>query len=120
MEYYDYFEEMKKDILQYIADNDINLSEVEEGRLEDELWGDDSITGNGGFYYDTEEKCRQYLAGNTDLLIEAADELGVEVRTILLERERIHRYCDCIIRLYLLYGVIDNIYTEYQEAHEDD
>ena len=120
MEYYNYYEGMKEDILQYIKDNDIDLNEVNQDQLEEELWGDDSITGNGGMYYDTEENCKQYLAGNTDLLLEAADELYVEMKTLLLAREHIHRYCDSIIRLYLLYGIIEDIYSEYQEEHSED
>jgi len=119
MEYYDYFEEMKKDILQYIKDNGIDLGEASRDALDEELWVEDCITGNGGLYYDSETNCMKYLAGNNGLLFEAAEELCVELRTLLLRRDDINRYCDSIIRCYLLYSVVDDIFNEYEEAHRD-
>ena len=117
---YNYYEAMKKDIRQYIADNGIDLKDYTQDQLEDELWADDTITGNGGLYYDNEDKCKEYLAGNNDLLFEAADEMYADVRTLLLRRDDLNRYCDCLIRCYLLYGVVEDIFNEYYEEHNDE
>ena len=55
MEKYNYREQVKSDILDYIAENEIkvtasNREEVAE-QLQDELWANDSVTGNASGSY---------------------------------------------------------------------
>lgn len=96
------------DISQF--DNRIDAAEY----LYDELWGEDSITGNGNCWYDTESQCEEYICHNLDLLFEALFEFG-EMEEMLLDN--IHKYtkeksfarwADCTIRCYLLAQAIDN------------
>lgn len=72
----------------------------------DETFCQDEITGNGCYYYNTEEKCSEYLSGNFDLLYEAAREFCLDdgVNRIILhyEHKDLARYFDCTIRCYLL------------------
>lgn len=112
---YNYYEAMKKDILDYITDN-INLNDFEnedelEDYLNDELWAESTITGNGPDYYGTEEQCEEYLNGNFGLVIEACEEFCISME-ILVRRYRdkqLARYLDATIRCYLLGEVIAKI-----------
>lgn len=114
MEKYDYKKALKEDILNYIKDNDVldyeydsvhDLHEI----LNDELWSS-SVVGNDGMYYDTEEKCAEYLCHNFDLAYEAAREFNPDDNINVLIREyenkSLARYFDCTIRCYLLWECI--------------
>lgn len=71
--YYDYYEEVKNDVLDYI-ENNIDLDEFENREdlyehLYDELFVEDSVTGNGsGSYTMSNRKAREYVGDNLDLL----------------------------------------------------
>lgn len=117
---YHYRTEMATDILDYINSN-ITLEDWEfrddlEDYLYNELWADDSITGNGGSYYDNEYNCETYLSHNLEKAMIACEEFGVEMKTILthLHSNDLARYLDCTIRCYLLgeviYTVLDEIW----------
>lgn len=76
---YNYLEAVKEDVKNYI-DSEINftdfdsLEELEE-KLNDELWTEDSVTGNAsGSYYCNSYKAEESIAHNWDLLEEALDE----------------------------------------------
>jgi hypothetical protein len=78
---YNYLEAVKEDVKNYI-DSEINftdfdsLEELEE-KLNDELWTEDSVTGNAsGSYYCNSYKAEESIAHNWDLLQEALDEFG--------------------------------------------
>ena len=78
---YNYLEAVKEDVKNYI-DSEINftdfdsLEELEE-KLNDELWTEDSVTGNAsGSYYCNSYKAEESIAHNLDLLEEALDEFG--------------------------------------------
>lgn len=78
---YNYLEAVKEDVKNYI-DSEINftdfdsLEELEE-KLNDELWTEDSVTGNAsGSYYCNSYKAEESIAHNWDLLEEALDEFG--------------------------------------------
>ena len=122
---YDYREIMTKAIKDWIIDNDV-LEEAKKEEwsyddlcewLYDELFDEDEITGNGIYYYDTEEKCSEYLSGNFDLLYEAAYEYYIDDRINILiqhyEQKDLARYFDCTIRCYLLgeciYKAVDEL-----------
>ncbi len=78
---YDYREAVKNDVLDYIR-NEIDFTEFEdmedlETFLNDELWTDDSVTGNasGSYTFNTWE-AEENICHNLDLLEEALREFG--------------------------------------------
>lgn len=115
---YNYLESMKEDIKNYIKENKDNesynwnnLEEVKE-LLYDDLWIDDSVTGNAsGSYYCNSYKARESLAGNEDLLVEALEEFGNDAESYkrsLTDPE----FADVTIRCYLLSQAIDEALKE--------
>lgn len=115
---YNYLESMKEDIKNYIEENKENesydwdnLEEVKE-LLYDDLWIDDSVTGNGsGSYYCNSYKAREALQGNEDLLVEALEEFGNDAESYkrsLTDPE----FADVTIRCYLLSQAIDEALKE--------
>lgn len=79
---YDYLEAMKQDIINYIRDEvtTTDFSDIDElrERLEDDLWIDSTITGNGGDNYTDNETSKEYINGNENLLKEALIEFCVD------------------------------------------
>ena len=73
MERYDYLEAVKEDVKNYIEENDIkvtseNRDELEE-QLNDDLFCDDSVTGNAsGSYTFNTWQAEENLCHNLDLL----------------------------------------------------
>lgn len=65
---YNYLEAMKQDIINYIRDEvtTTDFTDIDELKetLEDDLWIDSTITGNGGDDYTDKETSREYLNGN--------------------------------------------------------
>ena len=115
---YNYRIEMKQDILDYINSN-ITLEDWEfrddlEDYLYNELWADDSITGNGSNYYSLEFICNNCLAYNLELIIEACEEFGIDMKILLQHYHDgdLARHLDCAIRCYLLGEVIHNVLDE--------
>ena len=111
MKKYDYEEAITNDIIDYIKDNNVELdwTDTEDNIIEDltdMLWNEDCITGNGTQYYNTENKCSEYLCQNTDILYEAAQEFCIDDNIITLishfENKTLARYFDSTIRCYLL------------------
>lgn len=115
MEKYNYHQEVKNDILQYLKDNDIRPEEGEdrndfEDRLNDELFCVDAITGNGsGSYTFSAWQAEENLCHNLDLLGEALEEFGCESNYIL---EKGAEACDVTIRCYLLGNAISEALDE--------
>lgn len=127
MERYDYRTHIKEDIIQYIKDNDWfnehnDLSEEDmTTELYDELWDVDEVTGNGAYFYDTEENCAEYLCHNINLAYESARELCMSDINALIkyyEMNSIARYFDCCIRCYLLYECVREVL--YEIKNKDD
>jgi len=108
---YDYRREIVEDIKAVIDDYDYegcrDLDQAEQW-LHDQLWIDDSVTGNGsGSYTFSRAKAAEYIAGNGDLIAEAMDYFGCG-----LEQYKIAfsdpEWCDVTIRCYLLFdGIVD-------------
>lgn len=101
---YNYEEAVKRDVKDYIFNENLYPHTSYEAEqltelLGDELWAVDTITGNGGDFYADSETCRDMLRGNEELYAEAARELGCE---------NLNDYClnpqaaDCTVRCYLL------------------
>ena len=108
---YNYLEAMVDDIKDYIDEN-INLDEFEdrqelEEKLQDDLWVEDSVTGNGsGSYTFDRHKSYENVQGDPDAMDYIRDlvsEFGVDAETVaekFLDED--YEYWDVSIRCYLL------------------
>ena len=106
---YDYIKEMLEDVKNYIEENkdnesyDFNNREELESLLYDDLWIDDSVTGNGsGSYTFSTYQAEENISHNMDLLKEACQEFGSDPFELLENPEK----ADVTIRCYLLGQVI--------------
>lgn len=120
---YDYREAMTEDVKEWIKEN-INLTEWTEDRegleqqLNDDLWTEDSITGNAsGSYYCNSYKAEESIAHNWDLLNEALDEFGENNINVI---EKGAEWADVTIRCYLLGPVISDVLDEMEENGDFD
>lgn len=104
---YDYLENMKEDIREYLKENDIE--EISED-LFDTLWVEDSVTGNAsGSYYCNSYKAQQALQGNEDLVEEMISEYCVDMN----EHCNDYEYLDVSVRCYLLGQALEELKEEY-------
>ena len=126
MEKYNYERAIVHDILDYIHDNHITIdwTDTEDNIIEDlidMLWNENCITGNGTQYYDTENKCSEYLCQNSDILYEAAQEFCIDDNINILiyhfENKTLAQYFDSTIRCYLLNSCI---YQAVQELKKEE
>lgn len=111
---YNYREAMVEDIMNYVVDNymepepDMTKEEYIE-MLDEALWDVDAITGNGGFYYGTEEECASYVGYGLPELVETLEEWGYDFTKAM--KEEFHRaparYIDCLIRTHILYECVE-------------
>lgn len=115
MKIYNYRDEMYDDIQQYIEDN-IDLADYEDAEeleeaLNDELWAEDSVTGNAsGSYTFDRAKAREYVLANMDLLAEMCSDFGIDNSTIgekFINED--WEYFDVSIRCYLLGEMIGTV-----------
>ena len=123
---YNYLEAVTEDVKEYIrnnidfADYD-DMDELEE-QLNDELWADDSVTGNGsGSYTFNRVKAEENLAGNWDELADALDEFGEsDVDAFRKGAE----WCDVTLRCYYLgqaiSAALEDFEDEFEEAHQEE
>lgn len=110
MERYNYRENIKNDVKEWINNNtELIKDEIQSGNicdmddlhnyLNDTLWTEDSVTGNGsGSYTFSTWQAEENLCHNTDLLGEALQEFGCDASYL----ERGAEACDVTIRCYLL------------------
>lgn len=128
MEKYNYYEAMKEDIKNYIAEN-YTAEELNEKMLDvddfseelnDDLWTVDSVTGNGsGSYTFSRATAKDYIlsdSDNIDLLREALREFCVDGDTIakkFLSEE--WEDFDVTIRCYILGGVINKVLEDLRK-----
>lgn len=115
---YDYREAMTEDVKEWIEEN-VDLTEWTEDRegleqqLNDDLWTEDSITGNAsGSYYFNSYKAEESIAHNWDLLSEALDEFGENNINVI---EKGAEWADVTIRCYLLESAISDVLDEMEE-----
>ena len=122
---YDYRENVVVDVIRYLhgeyTDEELR-ARIEEDKekfaeeLDDVLWTNDGVTGNGsGSYWCNAYKAEEAMAHNYDLFFEACDEFGVDMKTM---RDKFSaEYADVTIRCYLLYDAIraalDTLEDEY-------
>ena len=121
MRNYDYLENIKEDIENYIEEHREELDfsdrdELEQG-LNDSLWIEDSVTGNAsGSYTFNSYKAQEYVSDNLDLLNDACEEFGVDGDTIgtkFLAGE--WEWMDVTIRCYLLGQAIREVLDDIEE-----
>jgi hypothetical protein len=118
---YNYLEAMKNDITEYINDN-INLADYAdrdelESYLNDELFTEDSVTGNAsGSYTFSRAQAQEYVKYNIDLLKDACEEFGTDAATVgewfLFED---WEKMDVTIRCYLLGQAIAEVLDDMWE-----
>ena len=116
MERYNYLEEVTNDAKQAILENlkywDFSDRDELEEKANDDLWVDDSVTGNGsGSYWFSTYKAEESLCHNWDILADAISEFGEDVDVLRQGAE----YCDVTIRCYLLSQAISAALDELEE-----
>lgn len=113
---YNYNEAIKNDILEAINDYDIEGLDKDDAyeKLYEDMWIDDSVTGNGsGSYTFNTAKAKEYLEGNEDLAREALQEFCTpadEIAKRFLDGD--YEYFDVTIRCYLLGQVLGEVIDE--------
>ena len=118
---YNYLESIKEDVKNYIEENEIKVNssnrEEVERTLNDDLFCEDSITGNAsGSYTFSTWQAEENLCHNLDLLAEALEAFGGSTGDAL---ERGAEYCDVTIRCYLLGQAIAEVLDEVEEEEEE-
>lgn len=105
--------------------NDILTGEFEdrqdiEEHLNDNLWIDDSITGNGsGSYTFNREEAKEKVLADIDTVREALEEFGTDAETIaekFLDED--WEYFDVTARCYVLGQAIGEVLDEIEEEIE--
>lgn len=127
---YNYLEAMKKDITEYI-NNEINLADYAdrdelESSLNDDLFTEDSVTGNAsGSYTFSRAQAQEYVKDNIDILKDACEEFGTDAASVgewFLSDD--WEKMDVTIRCYLLGQAIgealDDMGDELKEAFESE
>ena len=117
---YDYLEAMKSDVLDYIRE-EVNAGEFSdredlENKLNDDLFINDSITGNAsGSYTFNSNTAKEYVFDNIDLLNEAITEFCEDdvIGEKFLNGE--WEWMDVTIRCYLLGQAISEALDDIEE-----
>ena len=117
---YNYFDAMKADVMDYInnkasEDDYMNVSEYKDS-LYEELWNEDSVTGNAsGTYFCNSYKAMNAVLDNLDILRDAIHEFGEttsDVGEAFLNED--WESLDVTIRCYVLNQVIDSCINELE------
>ena len=124
---YDYETAVREDVQQAIEENYTedeiiqHLAEDRDGwqeELYDDLWVDDSVTGNAsGSYTFNSYTAGANLVGNWGLLLEALEEFGDSSENVI---EKGEEWCDVTIRCYVLGGALSSVLDEYEERYADE
>lgn len=120
MEKYNYLEQVTADAKEAILENmeywNFDDREELEQVANDELWADDSVTGNAsGSYYCNAWKAEEALCHNFDLLVEACEEFGQDIGDAVKQGLEA---CDVTIRCYLLGQAIAAALDELEEEEK--
>ena len=112
---YNYLEELKSDVRNYIkevASDYMDCEDMDELRdeLYDNLWNEDSVTGNGsGSYTFNREEAKKYVSDNMDLMVEAYKDLD-SIESLVDDLEALDfETIDVTIRCYLLSQALDEV-----------
>ncbi len=102
MKTYNYYKKMKEDVKEYLQ----NTEERDFDALYDEMFVDDSITGNGsGSYTFSTYEAEENICHNFDLLKKACEEFCCDIPK---DAEK----ADVTIRCYLLSQVLGEVLEE--------
>lgn len=117
---YDYYENMKSnilDVIEWYHDlTEYNSMDDAYNSLYNDLWVDDSVTGNAsGSYTFSTYTAEENLCHNMDLLTDACNDFGLSVGDAV---ERGAEYCDVTIRCYLLSSVLYDVLEELNDRNE--
>ena len=125
---YNYFEAVKEDVRNVMADTFISeeiIDRIREDKdgffsdLYDMFWIDDNITGNAsGSYTCNREAAKEYVFADTETVQEALKEFCVDADTIadkFLSED--WEYFDVITRCYCLSSVIWEVVEELEEKY---
>lgn len=121
---YDYYANVKDDVLTYIND-EIRPGEYWdrdelESFLNDELFCDDGVTGNGcGSYTRNRSQAKEYVLDNTDLLKESIEELDSKDKLIDWLFDDNYESMDVTIRCYVLGSCINDALDEIDRKYND-
>lgn len=122
---YDYLEAITEDVREYVKNEieylDFDSIEDLESQLNEDLFNEDSITGNAsGSYTFSIWEAEENLCHNMDLLKEACVEFGCDMGELV---EKGAEDCDVTIRCYLLSQaiaeVMEEIEDDFEEVHEE-
>ena len=116
MEKYNYLEELIDDILIWLDSEPYEFADFESKEelrehLFDELWPEDTITGNGQCYYASEKECEEFLCHNIDLLHETIEAFDITAEDFYehFKDHNLCRYLDCSIRCYLFSEALERV-----------
>lgn len=123
MDRYDYFEAVKSDVINAINDEYLSrfssFDDMEELAiaLNDELWLNDSVTGNasGSYTFSTWE-AEENICHNFDLIENACEEFGYDMGEAFKNGAE---YLDVLIRCYLLGSVISEVLLDFEQEFEE-
>ena len=126
---YNYLEAMIEDVKEYLRNeaeydqDDLLYSRNDlEEKLHDDLWINDSVTGNAsGSYFCNTYRSKECVIDNMDLLSEMCDNFCVDAKTIgekFLNDE--WEWMDVSIRCYLLDQEISEALDEIEEELENE
>lgn len=110
MNRHDYLDQMQEAITEWLYDNRQIIDECTDidelrDKLNDNLWDEDSITGNAsGFYFSNSWKAEEAIAHSWDLVAEALQEFGY---SNINPFDKGAKWCDVLIRCYLLSEAIN-------------
>ena len=116
---YNYLESIKEDVKDYLKENYNvetieEIEEIDKDNLYDELFVEDSVTGNAsGSYTFNTYQAEENICHNMDLLNEACNVFGCEPKLDNAE------WCDVTIRCYLLGDAIEEAIEELKEEIEE-
>ena len=115
----EYIDQITADAIEAAKDLDLTGAADRDGLVEllnDELWADDSVTGNGsGSYTFSANKAARNVFGDLDgrdLLMEAYAEFGVDLADAVLHPEA----ADVIIRCDLLGECLEEVADALEES----
>lgn len=129
MDRQEYIEQMRDDIIEYVKDNDIELFD-EDGNVDgsakddlyDDLWTEDSVTGNGsGSYTFNSAKAHENIMGAEDVIREMCEEFCID-RGDLADHflNEDWEWFDVSIRCYLLGEALDLACDELQAESKEE
>lgn len=119
---YDYYEAVKEDVLKYIEENiDMEITDFDEleNCLADDLWAEDSVTGNAsGSYTFSRAKAQEYIEDNKNLIQEMCDEFDCKQKIMENWFDDNYESIDVSLRCYVLNSAISAALEELREAAE--